>query len=378
MAITDLYGKILAYAAKTIRNQTSLPALVNHTLTTDPRAPQRRNGVVEVIVPPEFVTRDVVPASVPPASQNAPNPTTVQVSLDYWKEVNFPLTEKHIQQVESAGEAIPMFLSNAVGPIVDEITTSLLDQYTGIYGFTGTPGTTPFAAAPTDAQEAKKILTKQKCPRQMRQIVLGTDAYANATGLEAFAKALNFGSTETITEGVITRAYGFDWHEDVVFDDYQHINSNGTPAGWLVNGAIAVGDSTVSIDTGANDPVVGDIFTVAGDSQTYVVKSYAAGTLTFAPAAKVAWANNAALTFKAAHAINLAFHPYAFAFASSPTAKPRIEGISNDPSMTWVDEMTGVALKLEIKDEYHQTGFYLSCLWGAKLVDPRLATRIAG
>jgi hypothetical protein len=46
--------------------------------------------------------------------------------------------------------------------------------------------------------------------------------------------------------------------------------------------------------------------------------------------------------------------------------------------MTWVDDMTGVVLRLEIRNEYHQVGFYLSSLWGAKLVDPRLAVRVAG
>jgi hypothetical protein len=46
--------------------------------------------------------------------------------------------------------------------------------------------------------------------------------------------------------------------------------------------------------------------------------------------------------------------------------------------MTWVDDMTGVVLRLEIRQEYHQTGFYLSCLWGAVLVDPRLAVRVMG
>jgi hypothetical protein len=43
-----------------------------------------------------------------------------------------------------------------------------------------------------------------------------------------------------------------------------------------------------------------------------------------------------------------------------------------------VDDMTGVTLRLEIRDEYHQLGFYLSCLWGTVLLDPRLAVRIAG
>lgn len=378
MALEDLYGKVLALGASVIRQHTCLPMLVNNTPAGDREQTATLGGVTEVIVPPEFTSRDVVPGPTPPASQAAPAPNTVKVNLNYWKEVNFPLTEKQISLIENADSRVPMFLANAVSPIVEDVTATIAGTYKGIYGYIGTAGTTPFAANPSDAQNAKKVLTRQKCPKFMRRLVLNTDAYGNATGLDAFARALNFGSTETIREGEISRAYGFDWYEDVGMDDITHENPNGTPAGWLVNqGDHAAADSTVAIDTGANDPVVGDIFTVAGDTQTYVVTSYAANTITYAPKAKAAWANNAAITFKAAHAVNLAFHPMAFAFDSRPATRLRIPGVTSN-FMTWVDDMTGVVLRLEIRDEYHQTGFYLSCLWGAELVDARLATRIAG
>jgi hypothetical protein len=378
MALEDLYGKILAQAMQVIRAQTYLPALVNHMTVGDRQTEMTRGGQTEVIVPPEFATRDVVPASTPPVSQGDPNPNTVPVPLNYWKEVNFPLTDKHVALLENADREVPMFLMNAVGPIVEDMTASIAANYKGIYGYVGTAGTTPFAAAPTDAQAAKKVMTKQKCPRWMRQMVLNTDAYANAIALPQFTQAFNFGSTEAIREGEVSRAIGFDWHEDVGMDDITHENPNGTPAGWLVNQADhAIGDTTVTIDTGANAPVVGDIFTVAGDTQTYVVKGYAANVITYAPKAKVAWADNAAITFKAAHAINLAFNPFAFAFDSRPATRLRLQGITQN-FMTWVDDMTGVTLRLEIRDEYHQTGFYLSCLWGTVLVDERLACRVAG
>lgn len=375
MALEDLYGKILAMGVQVIREQTSLPAMVNHETTGSRLNEVGYGGVTEVIVPPEFMTRDVVPAAVPPMSQGQPNPTTVKVNLDSWKEVNFSLTEQHVAQMENATGQVPMFLRNAVGPIVEEMTDDIAGNYTGIYGYVGTAGTVPFAASPVEAQDAKKVLTQQKCPKFMRQLSLNTDAYANATGLEAFRSMLHSGSSETLREGEIGRGYGFDWHEDVGLDGLTHTTGGG--AGWLVNGAIAVGGTTVAIDTGAGDPVEGDIFTVAGDTQTYVVKSYAANTITYAPKAQVAWANNAAITFKASHAVNLAFNPCCFAFDSRPATRLRLPGVTQN-FMTWVDDMLGIALRLEIRDEYHQTGFYLSCLWGSELVDPRLGCRIAG
>ncbi len=67
----------------------------------------------------------------------------------------------------------------------------------------------------------------------------------------------------------------------------------------LVNQAdVAVGDTSVTIDgAGAAALTVGDTFTVAGDTQVYIVKTDTSATVVaFSPSAKVAWADNAAIT----------------------------------------------------------------------------------
>tara|TARA_Y100000310_G_scaffold255696_1_gene263230 strand:- start:8636 stop:10039 length:1404 start_codon:yes stop_codon:yes gene_type:complete len=67
----------------------------------------------------------------------------------------------------------------------------------------------------------------------------------------------------------------------------------------VVNQAdVAVGDTSVTIDgTDAAALTVGDSFTVAGDTQAYIVTVDTSATnVTFSPAAKVAWADDAAIT----------------------------------------------------------------------------------
>lgn len=380
MALSDLYGKILAMGVDTIRSQTSLPSRVNHVSEGKMEA-KRKGGTVEVVVPPEFVTRDVFPASTPPASQGAPAPTTVSVPLNFFKEVNIPLTQTQITQLESADPSVGMFISNAVGPIVEDITASIAANYKGIYGIAGTAGTTPFASSPTAIQTARKILTRQKCPKFGRQVVCNTDAYANAIGLQAFRAANEFGSNRTVREGEIDRAYGFGWLEDVGLDEVEHVT--GAAGTVLVDQAdVAVGDTGAHLDGLTTVASVGDVFTVAGDSQTYAIKTASAlvGTdsdVTFTPPARVAWPNNAAVTFVASHAISLAFNRFAFAFDSRPHERLQMPGVSQ-VFETWFDEQSGVTLRLEIRNEYHQTAFYLSCLWGTALVDARLACRLLG
>lgn len=384
MALEDLYGKVLAMGVQVIRAQTSLPALVNHATTGDRSKGEQRGGITEVIVPPEFQTRTVVPAAVPPASAAAPAPTTVQIPLDYWEEVNFPLTQTHITQLENADDVAPMFLENAVGPIVEQMTASIVSNYTGIYGQVGTPGTTPFASAPTAAQQAKTLLTKQKCPRFRRQLSLNSGAYGNATGLENFRFVDRSGSSETLREGEIGRGYGFDWHEDVGFDGISHISTPFTAGAATANGVNALGATSISIAKATNtSPLVpGDIITIAGSTQQYVVRTAVTlgvgnTSVAISPPLQRATAGGEAITLAASTALSLAYHPYAFAFDSRPEIRLSLPGVTSN-IMSFVDEMTGIVLTLEIKTEYHQTGFYLSCLWGTKLVDPRLAVRVAG
>ena len=384
MAIEDLYGKILAMGVETIRAQTSLPMLVNHVTVGDRTQGATRGGITEVIVPPEFATRTVVPAAVPPASAAAPNPGRVQVTLDFWEEVNFPLTQTHITLLENADENAPMFLSNAVGPIVEKMTASIAANYRGIYGQVGTPGTTPFASDPSVIQRAKTMLTKQKCPVMNRKVSLNTGAYGNATALAAFRQVDQSGSSETLREGVVGRAYGFDWYEDLGLDSISHASTALSAGAATVNGVNALGATSVSIAKATNSSplVAGDILTIAGDSQQYVVRAnttLAVGntSVPIAPALRRATTGGEVVTLAAASSISLAYHPYAFAFDSRPEARVNLPGEKSN-IMSWVDEMTGVVLSLQIKEEYHQQGFYLSCLWGTKLVDPRLAVRIAG
>lgn len=384
MALEDLYGKVLAMGVEVIRKQTSLPALVNHVTVGDRSQGASRGGVTEVIVPPEFVTRTVVPASVPPASMAPPAPTTVQIPLDYWEEVNFPLTTTHIAQLENADTAAPMFLENAVSPIVEAMTSSIAANYKGVYGQVGAPGTTPFATSPEAAQRAKTVLTRQKCPKFNRKLSLNSGAYGNATGLENFRYADRAGSSETLREGEIGRGYGFDWYEDVGLDGIAHASTPLTAGAATANGVNALAATSISIAKATNTSplVAGDIITIAGDSQQYVVAGDVTlivgnTTVGISPPLKKATAGGEAVTLAASTSLNLAFHPYAFGFDSRPESRLSLPGVKNE-MMSFVDEMTGIVLSLEIKQEYHQTGFYLSCLWGTKLVDPRLAVRIAG
>lgn len=359
--------QILAQGLMALRNANVMPRVVNSDYGIDAR---QKGATVEVPLPGSTTVRDVVPGATPVAAPDI-TPENAIITLDKWKEVPFRLTDK--EMMEAMEGTIPMQVSDAVGKLADQVNSDIFALYKEVYGFVGTAGTTPFGSNTSEATAARKTLSNQKAPMNPRYFVIDPDAEANALDLRAFQDASFSGSAAAIQEGQINRKLGFTW----AADQQVPTHTAGGGSGWLVNsGSVAVGDSSVAIDTGSGDPVVGDIFTVAGDTQTYTVTSYSGGTMGFSPAAKVAWADNAAITFKASHVSNLAFHRDAFAFASRPLADSA-NGLGSIIQSA-VDPVSGISLRLEVSRQHKQTNWSFDILYGVKTIRPELAVRVAG
>tara|TARA_Y100000593_G_scaffold84294_1_gene159533 strand:- start:1060 stop:1560 length:501 start_codon:yes stop_codon:yes gene_type:complete len=165
---------------------------------------------------------------------------------------------------------------------------------------------------------------------------------------------------------------GMQWYMD------QNIASIDTagPASWLVNSAsVAVGDATVAIDGGSNNPVVGDLFTVAGDTQQYIVTSFGSSTVGFSPTAKVAWADNAALTFNTTdHVANLAGDRRGLSLAIVPLELPA--GSSDAEYIS--DRDLGIRVVYDYAASTKTDTISFDVLCGAVVQQPDLLTQVLG
>lgn len=371
--------KLLAQGLLALRNQNVMPALVNNSYS-DMFA--TKGTTVDIPIPSAVAAQDVAPSATAPNTADV-SPTLAQVTLDQWKEAPFYLTDLDMQKAMEG--TIPMQASEAVKSLADAVNAFIFSQYKGIYGTTGTPGSSPFATNTSDVTNVRKVLNKQLAPMQDRRMVCDPDAEANALNLQAFQNTMWSGSPLAIQEGKITRKLGFDWFMDqqVPYHTAGTI-SNGSLRQALVSGGLAAGNTSVNLASATltGTLVKGDIFTVAGDPQTYVVtgdKTAAAnamGAVQFYPANKVAWAANATVTVQASHAVNLAFHRDAIAFASRPLSDS-IDGLGNIIQAA-SDPVSGLSLRLEISREHKRTRFSYDILYGATLVRPELAARVAG
>jgi hypothetical protein len=381
--LTVVAPKLLAQGLRALRGMNVMPALVNNDYSSEYA---QKGLVVTIPIPSAIAVQDVTPAATPPSTGDVV-PTQALVTLNQWKEAPFYLTDKDMQQAMDG--VIPMQASEAVKALADTVNAFIFSLYKGIYGFQGTPGTTPFASDTTAATSVRKTLNRQLCPPTDRRMVVDPDAEANALNLQAFQNTMWSGSPSAIVEGKILRKIGFDWFSDTQVPT--HTSTVFTAGAATVNGVNAVGagstdggqTGTLSIAKATNSSplVAGDIITKAGDNQTYVVLAdvtLAVGntSVSIAPANKVATAGGEAVTLKATHIVNLGFHRDAFAFASRPMADST-NGLGNIISSA-SDPVSGISLRMEISREHKRTRFSYDILYGATLVRRELACRLAG
>lgn len=374
-----LTPQILADILSVLRENSVMPRLVNNQYGTEAAS---QGSTISINDLDDMEAYDVVPGAYPQSSVISDvKSIEKQLLLNNFKAVTFKLTDKEIKEIQSGTR--PKALEKAVKALANKVDRDLLGLYREVYQSTGTPGTTPFGSSTIEAQNASRILTTGLADKSNRRIVLDEFAYANAIGLDVLQKVSYAGSDETLREGRITRALGFDWYED------QNVlsHSRGAPATAAIDANAVAGATSLVLDNGAGAnlaslPVIGDVFTIAGDTQQYVVKSVSANTPTtnettvgISPALVANVTDGAAVTFVASHVANLAFHMDAFAFASRPMLDLETPGSLIQPLN---DPVSGLSMRYEIQRGWKETVFSLDILYGVKAVRPELAVRVMG
>lgn len=399
--LTNIMPKILARGLMSLRTRCIMPRLVNGDYGTEAAM---KGTTIDVPVPVAVGTTTVSPSNTL-ASPTDLTPGVVQISLDQWYQNNpIALSDKELVEIDENAHFLPMQLMEAIKALATVVNQHIMGKYKGtsrgVYGFLSNPtagtGTIldPFGSGTTDtsgvnaATRAKKVLNQQLCPRRDRRGVLNFDAEAAALELAAFSNFEQTDDRAVKIEGEIGRKYGIDWvADDDVLDHTVGDAYEASPADVTVKAAEPVGSTSIGlIDAGAGDVNVGDIITIAGDSQTYCVVGAANYTLhavnavevSILPALKVACSGTEVVTIKNSHAVNLVFHRDAFAFATRPLLANTIDMTLGSKMLTMQDPVTGLILRLEVSRQHKQTIWEFDLLWGADLVRPELAMRIAG
>ncbi len=362
-----------------------MPWLVNSDYSADAVNP---GAIIEVPLPPTILVEDVIPSNIPPVGV----PFKVDVApipLDFWKRARFSLNADEVAKIVN-GE-VSRFLDSAATVLAEAVNADILDRmYRKSYTFVGDTISTPFETGTTlRAQEARRLLDSAKAPQRGRHMVLDLLADQFASGLDIFRAADQSGQTETLRTGLIGTKINFEWWRTQ--QTPVHISAIGLSDSYQINSTThAPGDTSVAIEASpSNNPVdfvPGDLFFVAGDSQSYVVTNstpvgLASGELVleYLPEARTPFANDALISTIPSHTISLAFQSDSTGFAARRRIEDAIlQGIGGKVVETMIDVDTGLPLTYMIEPEYHQTAHEFSILCGTGVIRPEHIIRIIG
>lgn len=377
--IENLTPQILGSILEVLREACVMPNLVNNSYSAEAAA---QGAVIDINDLDDMAAFDITPGNYPAAEVLSDvKAQQKNLTLNKFKAVTFNMTDKELKEVQEGTR--PRAIEKAVKALANAINADIFSLYKEVYQVVGAPGVTPFGTSTVEAQQASRVLTSALADNDERRMVLDPFGYANALGLNVLQKVNESGSSEALREAQITRALGFDWYQD------QQVltHTRTAPATARVKTTAAAGATTLIVEaTGgggdlATAPAIGEVFTIAGQTQQYVVTAFTTNTptggttLTISPALVAEATAEAAVTFVASHVANLAFHREAFAFASRPLLDLEAPGSIIQPL---TDPVSGLAMRFEIQRQWKRTIFSLDCLYGVRAVRPQLACRVAG
>jgi len=306
---------------------------------------------------------------------------TVTITKD--RAVEIPWTGEDIRHVNNGSGFTSIYgdqFAQSFRTLTNEIESDLATLHATMSRAYGTAGTTPFGTAGdfSDAAFAKKILVDNGAPESDNHIVMNTTAGATIQGKQAQA---NITGTDSIQrQGILLPLAGLDLRQSAQIVTH----TKGTGTGYLVNNAsAAIGDTVIPADTGTGTILAGDVVTIAGDTNQYVVATaLSAGSFTIAdPGLRVAVANNAAITVVGTAAHNMVFNRSAIELVARAPALPVINGQVRDAAvdrMTVVDPRSGLPFDVAVYLGQGKAMIQIAMAWGFKNWKPEHTALLLG
>jgi hypothetical protein len=380
--LNPLIPKLLGRGLLALRQEARMARLVNRGFEPTAGA---KGSTVTIGVPAAVAVNDVSPSNTPPATGD----TTlgeVSIAVDQWKEAAFYLSDKDMTQIDAQENFLPMQASEAIKALANTIDNAIFALYKDVGGFAGTAGTTPFATDTAEYLAARKVLNQQLAPMDPRYAVINPDAESNALGLRAFQDASFSGSIDGIISGQINNKLGARW---MMSQNVPNHTAGTITTGLAAKSATVVAAgavqfvATTAASTGACALLDGDVIEIAGHTKTYALDGAATQasastdvTINITEGLEKALAGGEAITVRGNHAVNLVFHPNAFALVTRPFQN--VDPLNLGTFLSAVDPVSGLTLRIEVTREHKRTRWAYDILYGVKTVRAALAARLAG
>lgn len=335
-----------------------------------------KGDTVDVPVAPTRTASDFTPSNITSTGTDA-TATDISVEITKSRKVDWNLTGEQQRSLENGTintDWVSQLIAQGMRTLRNEAEVDAIQAAKiGASRAVGTAGTTPFGSDLSAMTAARKVLQDNGAPLADLQLVIDTSAGLNLRNLGIIAQADQAGSEEERRSGNLLRQYGFQISESAGISTH----TKGTGSGYLVNDASsAIGDTTIATDTGSGTILAGDVTTIAGDSNKYVVNTALSGGsfVIGDPGLRAAAADNAAITVGNDYVPNLAFERSAVVGVMRPPVMPANPTIQQ---MLVSDQFGMTYLMLQIA-QYGQISWELHLAWGFKAVNGQFIATIMG
>lgn len=306
----------------------------------------------------------------------------VQMTIQKARSVPFGITGEETRGLQSAGTLGTInrdSIVQAFRTLTNEVETDLAALHIYASRAYGTANLTPFGTAAdlSDFALSRKILDDNGSPQSDLHMVLGSSAVANIRGKQSgLFKVNEAGNDDLLRRGALGQVEGFDLHNS---GQVKKSVVAGTAAGATTNAVgYAVGATVITMaSAGTGAVIAGDIMTVAGDTEKYMIVGGDAdvsngGTITIAEPGlqKAIPAAATALTLIAATTRNMFFHRSAIQLAARAPAMPE-GGDSADDVVLITDPYSGLTYEFCLYRGKRSVRWEVNLAWGVKAVAPR-------
>ncbi len=306
----------------------------------------------------------------------------VQMTIQKARSVPFGITGEESRGLQSAGTLGTInrdSIVQAFRTLTNEVESDLAALHVNASRAYGTYNVTPFGTAAdlSDFAQARKILDDNGVPQADLHMVLGSSAVANIRGKQSGLFRVNEAGTDALLRrGALGEVEGFDLHNS---GQVKKSVTAGTAASATTNTTgYAIGATVLTLaSAGTGAVIAGDIMTVPGDPEKYVIASGDAdvsngGTITIAEPGlqKAIPAAATAITIIAATTRNMFFHRSAIQLAARAPAMPE-GGDSADDVVLITDPYSGITYEFCLYRGKRSVRWEVNLAWGVKAVAPR-------
>jgi hypothetical protein len=234
----------------------------------------------------------------------------------------------------------------------------------------GTAGTTPFEDDHKAVNHVRQILVDNGyfAPGEV-SLVIDSLAGTNMRNLSNLYKVNEGGNESLLRQGVLQDISGIMIRESAGVASH----TKGTGANYATSAAVALGALSVPVDTGTGTVLAGDIITLDGDDNKYVVNgALSGGAFTIGDPGLIAAADDATdVTIGANYSANVAFHRACAELVVRPMAAPQKtfggSGDAADVVFQVQDPRTGLTFEFRIYGGFHKALMTCTVVYQAKV-----------